>query len=238
MRTVFKQRWWWSATEPSQYPSFESNNFIWTQWRRDPLVEELPTLKDAVVKLKQQQTSKIEEIAKKRNKLIFDLNEEMHTLQQEKTKTEKRIKEEQEAIELAAAEKKKEKKARKAAGKKSKRKAKSQKEVPEPQLQRTNSQVIRDIDKKIKDVEGRLKDEKEKSLKDKELTTKQERVVLYGKMEHNYHLSNKKALFWNMSQYYKALGRDPFEHLPLTFHIENGLSDREFVNFRKYFNGI
>lgn len=81
--------------------------------------------------LKQQQTSKIEEIAKKRNKLIFDLNEEMHTLQLEKTKTEKRLREEQEAIELAAAEKKKEKKARKAAGKKSKRKAKSQKEVPE-----------------------------------------------------------------------------------------------------------
>lgn len=98
--------------------------------------------------------------------------------------------------------------------------------------------MITEIDKKIKDIESRLKDEKEKLIKEKELTIKQERVLLYGKMEHNYHLSNKKALFWNMSQYYKALFRDPFEHLPLTFHIENGLSDREFINFRKKFNGI
>lgn len=63
-------------------------------------------------------------------------------------------------------------------------------------------------------------------------------MLLYGKMEHNYHLSNKKALFWNMSQYYKTIGRDPFENLPLTFHIENGLGDREFANFRKYYNKI
>jgi len=26
--------------------------------------------------------------------------------------------------------------------------------------------------------------------------------------------------------------------LPLTFHIEHGLTDREFGNFRKYFNKI
>jgi len=57
-------------------------------------------------------------------------------------------------------------------------------------------------------------------------------------MEHNYHLSNKKALFWNMSEYYKALGQDPFENLPLTFHIEHGLTDKEFINFRKYFNSL
>ena len=44
-------------------------------------------------------------------------------------------------------------------------------------------------------------------------------------MEANYHLSNKKALFWNMMNYYKRVGRDPFECLPLTFHVENGLSD-------------
>ena len=54
-------------------------------------------------------------------------------------------------------------------------------------------------------------------------------------MEHNYHLSNKKALFWNMCQYYKTLGKDPFEHLPLTFHIEKGLIDKEFIHFRQYF---
>jgi hypothetical protein len=55
-------------------------------------------------------------------------------------------------------------------------------------------------------------------------------------MEANYHLSNKKALFWNMTQYYKRLGRNPFDNLPLTFHIETGTTDQEWVKFKNYFS--
>ena len=34
-----------------------------------------------------------------------------------------------------------------------------------------------------------------------------------------------------MRKYYKALGRDPFEVLPLTFHVRTGTSDPEFLKF-------
>jgi tubulin monoglycylase TTLL3/8 len=44
-------------------------------------------------------------------------------------------------------------------------------------------------------------------------------------MEVNYHLSNKYALFYNMQKYYTSKGRDPFEVLPLTFHIKKGIDD-------------
>jgi hypothetical protein len=44
-------------------------------------------------------------------------------------------------------------------------------------------------------------------------------------LESNFHLSNKKALFANMKLYYEAIGLDPFDVLPLTFHIKNGLED-------------
>jgi hypothetical protein len=57
-------------------------------------------------------------------------------------------------------------------------------------------------------------------------------------MEANYHLSNKKALFWNMTNYYQRCHKDPFECLPLTFHVENGMSDHEFMNFKNYFNNL
>jgi hypothetical protein len=57
-------------------------------------------------------------------------------------------------------------------------------------------------------------------------------------MDANFHLSNKKALFWNMTNYYKRLNKDPFQNLPLTFHIENGLDDPEFQNFKNYFTSI
>ena len=56
-------------------------------------------------------------------------------------------------------------------------------------------------------------------------------MKVYAKLENNYHLSNKYALFYNMRKYYKALGRDPFDVLPLTFHIRKGTSDPEYKNF-------
>ena len=55
------------------------------------------------------------------------------------------------------------------------------------------------------------------------------KLRVYNRLEDNFHLSNKKALFFNMTQYYKQLGEDPFSVLPLTFHIEHGLSDPEFL---------
>ncbi|CDW72755.1 tubulin-tyrosine ligase family protein [Stylonychia lemnae] len=64
------------------------------------------------------------------------------------------------------------------------------------------------------------------------------KIRIYNKLEDNFHLSNKKALFFNMSQYYKLTNRDPFEMLPLTFHIEHGLDDPEFDKFKQYFDQI
>jgi hypothetical protein len=51
------------------------------------------------------------------------------------------------------------------------------------------------------------------------------KLKVYAKLEANFHLSNKYALFYNMRRYYNAVGRDPFEVLPLTFHIKNGSND-------------
>lgn len=58
---------------------------------------------------------------------------------------------------------------------------------------------------------------------------------MYNRIDANYHLANKKALFLNVSNYYKALGMDPFEvAIPLTFHIKSS-QDAEFARFEKKF---
>lgn len=58
---------------------------------------------------------------------------------------------------------------------------------------------------------------------------------MYNRINANYHLSNKKALFMNVSNYYKALGMDPFEvAIPLTFHIKSS-RDPEFAKFEQYY---
>jgi tubulin monoglycylase TTLL3/8 len=60
-------------------------------------------------------------------------------------------------------------------------------------------------------------------------------LKLHNKLEHNYHLSNKKALFYNLVNYYQALQIDPYEVIPLTFHIKTGETDPEFLKFMEKF---
>ena len=61
---------------------------------------------------------------------------------------------------------------------------------------------------------------------------------VYAKIENNYHLSNKYALFYNMRKYYMVIDRDPFSVLPLTFHVRNGTADPEFRKFETYYLGL
>jgi len=60
-------------------------------------------------------------------------------------------------------------------------------------------------------------------------------VKLYNKLEDNFHLSNKKALFLNMKNYYDAMGKDVFAAVPVTFHIKEGLDDPQFARFKSYY---
>lgn len=52
-------------------------------------------------------------------------------------------------------------------------------------------------------------------------------------MENNFHLTNKSSLFRNMKRYYESIGRDPYEVLPITFHIKKGCTsdDPEYDRF-------
>ena len=54
---------------------------------------------------------------------------------------------------------------------------------------------------------------------------------IHNHLPNNYVIGNKKALFYTMSQYYEKKGEKVFEYLPLTFHIQNGLEDPEYLRF-------
>ena len=58
---------------------------------------------------------------------------------------------------------------------------------------------------------------------------------MYNKIEDNFHVNNKKALYLNMKNYYEALGEDVFANLPLTFHVKEGLEDPEFEKFKQQY---
>lgn len=61
---------------------------------------------------------------------------------------------------------------------------------------------------------------------------------IYGKLENNFHLANKKALFINMKMYYETIGVDPFSVIPVTFHIKEGLYDASFKQFKRTYDQL
>ena len=60
-------------------------------------------------------------------------------------------------------------------------------------------------------------------------------IKLYNKIEDNFHMNNKKALYMNLKNYYEAMGQDVFDNLPYTFHVKNASDDPEFARFKQYY---
>lgn len=61
-------------------------------------------------------------------------------------------------------------------------------------------------------------------------------MITTNHQENNFHLSNKKAIYYNMKIYYESLGLNPFDFIPLTYHIKEGENDREFQKFVETYN--
>lgn len=62
-------------------------------------------------------------------------------------------------------------------------------------------------------------------------------IKMYGRLNNNKHLSNKKGIFVNMRDYYTMTGVDPFSILPLTFLIQNS-NDAEYRKLEREHNRI
>lgn len=51
----------------------------------------------------------------------------------------------------------------------------------------------------------------------------------------NFHLGNKKALFYNLKEYYELTGGNLFKAIPLTFHIKKGTKDPQYKRLLAYY---
>jgi hypothetical protein len=60
-------------------------------------------------------------------------------------------------------------------------------------------------------------------------------IKIHNHLPNNYIIGNKKALFYTMTAYYEKMGVDPFEYLPETYHIQNGLEDAQYSKFLSSF---
>ncbi|CAD8150662.1 unnamed protein product [Paramecium octaurelia] len=48
-----------------------------------------------------------------------------------------------------------------------------------------------------------------------------EPIKMHNHLENNFHLGNKKALFYNMKAYYESQNINAFDNLPVTYHIKS-----------------
>lgn len=59
---------------------------------------------------------------------------------------------------------------------------------------------------------------------------------MHNHLKNNYVIGNKKALFKSMSFYYQIKEMNPFDFIPLTFHVFGGLEDPVFLGFQKFYH--
>ena len=63
---------------------------------------------------------------------------------------------------------------------------------------------------------------------------KPNKIKMHNHLEFHWHISNKKALYYNLKKYYEAVDDNPFDYIPLTFHIQQE-GDKEWQNFERTF---
>ena len=59
---------------------------------------------------------------------------------------------------------------------------------------------------------------------------------MHNHLKNNYVIGNKKALLKTMCNYYGHINVNPFEFMPLTFHISDGLEDENFLIFQRFYH--
>ena len=61
---------------------------------------------------------------------------------------------------------------------------------------------------------------------------------MHNHLEFNHFIGNKKALFYNLKQYYDLRQKDVFEVIPLTYHVKEGTQDPQYIAFAKEFRRL
>lgn len=63
-------------------------------------------------------------------------------------------------------------------------------------------------------------------------------IKMHNHLQYNHFIGNKKALFYNIKRYYELIKKNPFEIIPLTFHIKDGTNDLEYSRFTREYKKI
>lgn len=69
----------------------------------------------------------------------------------------------------------------------------------------------------------------------REVLPDEQNGVIHNHLLNNFYLGNKKALFYNLREYYSLSNDNLYHYIPLTFHIRHALKDPEYAKFVDYY---
>ena len=182
VRTALKSRFWWSLGE---YDDWSDYNFIWTQWKSNRVLNSIKTWKE----VQEHEAKEAGNPDKKRSSQSTRAGGHIDS----QLSTQATDKESNSSKENLITTPKKNKLASSTLGNTS----------SEPQFKRNGTGTNQNSANKRPVGRGRKGDEKEE---ENEVNITSHNLMTYGKQENNYHLSNKKALYYNMRIYFEAMG--------------------------------
>jgi hypothetical protein len=211
VRTALKSRFWWSMGD---YDEWEGYNFIWTQWKSNKILSCIKPWRE-VKEQSDAENDKKKSSQSTRTDGKIDSQLSTQATDKESTSSKENLITTPKKNKLASA-------------------SLTSNTNSELVMKKQNSATVNSGSKtKVQQTRGK-KGEKEEEEKEENHTS--HHCIMYAKMENNYHLSNKKAIYYNMKIYYEAIGKEYYQHLPLTFHIKEGLNDPQFQKFEQLYN--
>ena len=215
VRTALKSRFWWSMGD---FDDWEDYNFIWTQWKSNKILGCIKSWKEVRELELKEQANGDKKRSSQSTRAGGHIDSQLSTQATDKESTSSK--------ENLITTPKKNKLASSTLGNTS----------SEPQFKKQLSAIVHGSATKASRILGRGGKKGEDKEEEKEENVTSHNLLSYTKMENNYHLSNKKAIFYNMKVYYEAIGKDYHQHLPLTFHIKEGLNDPQFLKFEQLYH--
>ncbi|KRX03061.1 hypothetical protein PPERSA_10142 [Pseudocohnilembus persalinus] len=239
---MIKRRWWWQIVDDESQK--ENCHFIWTQLKVEKFLNQIPKLSEYknIASNDDSQNTQLNTNNELQNK--NSLNQSQITVLNGQEQPEENQKKQIKNIQNQSP-KKLQKQNQKSNSKNNNNKHNQEQVDPLTKIFSAND--LKDFQnynqkykKKDEDLEAFdfsyrfqfLNQEKVKKIQKYENSNQ---FKVHNHLEFNWQLGNKKALFYNMQQYYTLQKKNVFDYLPLTFHIKNGLQDKEFKNFLRFF---
>lgn len=259
IRLIMQQRWWWTVVD-----NFDENvNFVWTQLKyykflhkiknhsqkkynyENAIKSEIDSDTNSECELENSLITKdlfqrSSSFCRKKKEAPLSENHRSYTNYEKKLKSAEKSKRNDissKAIEKSGQKKKKEKK----------EKSKMKKKISDLSLRKiingNDYYSLINLNSKHTNLDNASADELTELYRKIRLNTdfnifdnNFHSFKLHNHLENNFNLSNKKGMFYNMRYYYTSIQENVFDHLPVTFHIQNGLKDNEYKNFLDFYN--